>query len=359
MNIQPLITTAFSSYYVNRSALVAREADTVRNDTAVGGVENSVNNSNSSVSGIPGTEGVENQSIFGKSTTQPKISDTDVNKPHNADGDVLDLSDAAIKVADESETKEARQSRTDSKEADADALTLTEDRKALDAEANSGEAAAAQSAETTELTPEEQQQLEELKARDAEVRTHEAAHLAAAGPYATSGASYTYQTGPDGQKYAIGGEVSIDVGEVSGDPEATIRKMQTVVTAAMAPAEPSSQDYKVAAAARQTEAKARTELAQQQREGLSGAAEEEQAVQGEEQSAAASDSVHSDAKSKNSGESSESSAIKLAKSTSGSTSSRRMSPQNAAYQAQSTLSPALSGSMTSGQTGSISFSAFA
>ena len=47
----------------------------------------------------------------------------------------------------------------------------------------------------------------ELKARDQVVRAHEAAHLAAGAGIVTRGASYTYQTGPDGQRYAIGGEV--------------------------------------------------------------------------------------------------------------------------------------------------------
>ena len=55
--------------------------------------------------------------------------------------------------------------------------------------------------------------------------------------------------GPDGNRYAIGGEVSIDVAPVDGDPEATIAKMEIVKAAALAPAEPSAQDRKVAAIA--------------------------------------------------------------------------------------------------------------
>ena len=86
----------------------------------------------------------------------------------------------------------------------------------------------------SDLTEEEQEQVSELKSRDREVRAHEQAHLAAAGPYATGGPSYTYQEGPDGRRYAVGGEVGIDTSPVSGDPEATIQKAQQIRAAALA-----------------------------------------------------------------------------------------------------------------------------
>ena len=111
-----------------------------------------------------------------------------------------------------------------------------------------------------DLEPEEQQQVTELKQRDQEVRSHEQAHLAAAGPYAKGGPSYTYQEGSDGQRYAIGGEVQIDTSPVDGDPEATIRKAQILKAAAQAPAEPSSQDRNVDASASQLEANAQREI---------------------------------------------------------------------------------------------------
>ncbi len=57
--------------------------------------------------------------------------------------------------------------------------------------------------------------------RDREVRAHEMAHLAAAGGLASSGATFTYQHGPDGVSYAIGGEVKIDTSSGS-NPEETI-----------------------------------------------------------------------------------------------------------------------------------------
>lgn len=104
----------------------------------------------------------------------------------------------------------------------------------------------------------DQQVIDKLKARDREVRAHEEAHAAVGGSLAGS-PSYEYQTGPDGNKYAVGGEVSIDVSKTN-DPEATIRKMETVRAAALAPAEPSSQDRKVAAQASRNIAEARAEL---------------------------------------------------------------------------------------------------
>lgn len=106
----------------------------------------------------------------------------------------------------------------------------------------------------------EQQVLRELSARDREVRQHEMAHQAAGGGL-TGGVSYSYQRGPDGRMYAVGGEVSIDTSAVSGDPRATLEKAEAIIRAAMAPAEPSSQDYRVAASARAMAAEARTELA--------------------------------------------------------------------------------------------------
>ncbi len=111
-----------------------------------------------------------------------------------------------------------------------------------------------------QLSEEERRILNELRARDAEVRAHEAAHLAAAGPHANSAPTFEYQTGPDGRQYATGGEVSIDTSPVPGDPEATVRKAQTIKRAALAPREPSGQDRQVAAQAAQLEAQARQEV---------------------------------------------------------------------------------------------------
>jgi hypothetical protein len=123
-----------------------------------------------------------------------------------------------------------------------------------------------QASEDSRLDTEEQAQLRELKRRDQQVRAHEQAHISVGGRYITSRAQFSYQQGPDGNRYATGGEVGIDVSPVPGDPQATIRKMQTVARAALAPADPSVQDRNVASAARQAITQARIEVARQQAE---------------------------------------------------------------------------------------------
>ncbi|MGR9116801.1 MAG: putative metalloprotease CJM1_0395 family protein [Gammaproteobacteria bacterium] len=115
-------------------------------------------------------------------------------------------------------------------------------------------------AQTEKLSLEEQRQIQVLKTRDGEVRAHEQAHLNAAGGFATGGASFTFQTGPDGKRYAVGGEVHIDTSPIPGDPEATLSKAETIRRAALAPASPSSQDFSVAASAAGLALNARIDL---------------------------------------------------------------------------------------------------
>jgi hypothetical protein len=98
-----------------------------------------------------------------------------------------------------------------------------------------------------ELSEEEKAAVAKLKAIDAKVRAHERAHAAVGGQYAGA-PSYSYTRGPDGQMYATGGEVSIDI-SAENDPEATLQKAAQVAAAALAPADPSGQDRAVAAAA--------------------------------------------------------------------------------------------------------------
>lgn len=98
-----------------------------------------------------------------------------------------------------------------------------------------------------------------LKLRDTEVSAHERAHSSVGGQYAGS-PNYSYKTGPDGVKYAVSGEVSIDTSRIAGDPQATLQKAQQIKAAALAPVEPSGQDRKVAAKADQMATAARSEL---------------------------------------------------------------------------------------------------
>ncbi|WP_291322724.1 putative metalloprotease CJM1_0395 family protein [Desulfonatronospira sp.] len=126
------------------------------------------------------------------------------------------------------------------------------------------------------LSAEERQELQELRQRDAEVRAHEQAHIAAGGQYVTGGASCSYETGPDGRQYAVEGEVSIDSSPVPGDAEKTEEKARTVRRAALAPANPSPQDQRVAADAARMEAEARTEQRLEEREEQQEASEPRQ-----------------------------------------------------------------------------------
>ena len=111
----------------------------------------------------------------------------------------------------------------------------------------------------------EQQIIRELAARQREVIAHEQAHAAVGGKYAGS-PSYTYQRGPDGVNYAVAGEVPISLPSGSGDPEETIAAAQQVRNAALAPANPSSQDRLVAAQATQLLLEARAQLAAERAE---------------------------------------------------------------------------------------------
>ncbi|ECL6415470.1 hypothetical protein FVK83_05565 [Campylobacter coli] len=108
-----------------------------------------------------------------------------------------------------------------------------------------------------ELTLQQVQQLRELQSIDRNVKAHEAAHQAAGGGLAGA-ASFSYTRGPDNQMYAVAGEVPIRMQE-GRTPEETIANARQVVAAAMAPADPSPQDYKVAANAAKMEFDARAE----------------------------------------------------------------------------------------------------
>lgn len=112
-----------------------------------------------------------------------------------------------------------------------------------------------------ELSLEEQRIVTELQAADTNVRAHEAAHMAAGGGL-TSPASYTYERGPDNKMYAVAGEVGISTGE-GNTPQESLNKAQTIRRAALAPADPSPQDLKVAAQAASMEMSARAEIMQE------------------------------------------------------------------------------------------------
>jgi hypothetical protein len=122
------------------------------------------------------------------------------------------------------------------------------------------------------LSPEEEAQVSKLAQRDQEVKTHEQAHVAASGGLAGS-PSYTYQTGPDGKKYAVGGEVSISRGGSSNTDQA-LSDAQSVKRGALAPAQPSSQDRAVAAKAEADIRRLQAKKSQENQEKMEGQGQE-------------------------------------------------------------------------------------
>jgi hypothetical protein len=118
-------------------------------------------------------------------------------------------------------------------------------------------------ATSSQLSPEQQQQVNRLKAIDRKVHAHEQAHMAA-GAGLTGGASFEYTRGPDGRQYAVAGEVRINLSSAQ-TPEASIERARQIQAAALAPADPSPQDRAVAAAAALMESQARAELSRMKR----------------------------------------------------------------------------------------------
>lgn len=167
---------------------------------------------------------------------------------------------AGREVGQEESTGEAARGAED----DGTRVNEEEDREETSNDAES--ALAPRGSDGEPLSEGEIEQIRKLQDRDLEVRTHEQAHMAAAGALANGGPKYDYQTGPDGKRYAVGGNVSIDNGVVANDPQATIQKMTRVKAAALAPAEPSNQDRRVASDADRKKAAAQQELTQQQLE---------------------------------------------------------------------------------------------
>ncbi len=116
-----------------------------------------------------------------------------------------------------------------------------------------------------ELTPEQEQVVAKFKLRDAEVKTHEQAHIGAASGINASAPTFDYQTGPDGKQYAVGGEVSISFSQ-SENPAENLAKAEAMRAAALAPAEPSNQDLSVANKAEKMIQEAKQKLAEQKAE---------------------------------------------------------------------------------------------
>ncbi|WP_181905229.1 putative metalloprotease CJM1_0395 family protein [Aestuariispira insulae] len=114
-----------------------------------------------------------------------------------------------------------------------------------------------------QLTEADLARIRQLSLQDSQVRLNEEAHVRVGGQYAGS-PSYEFETGPDNRQYAISGEVSFNDTPIAGNPEATIRKLSIVKNAALAPAEPSTQDRAIASKASNGITQAQAQLRAQQ-----------------------------------------------------------------------------------------------
>ena len=118
-------------------------------------------------------------------------------------------------------------------------VSRAEYREAREANAENGNTQNGISADQ-DLDPAEEAVVNQLRARDSAVRQEEKAHAAAAGSYG-SAPQYTYQIGPDGNAYAIGGHVDVSA-SLSGSAEDRDRALATLQNAALAPNAPSGAD---------------------------------------------------------------------------------------------------------------------
>lgn len=132
---------------------------------------------------------------------------------------------------------------------------------ALSAKNTKGTASA--DASRQQLSAEQQHAIQQLQQVDRTVRAHEQAHLSAGRGVVTSGARFEYTYVPDGKQYAVGGEVSIDTSS-ERKPQANIDKGRLVQAAALAPKNPSPQDYRVAAKGGQLVSQGQDDLVREQ-----------------------------------------------------------------------------------------------
>lgn len=222
--------------------------------------------------GVPSSKvgGAETSSSnHDSSQTSGRLAPQDtVSKQYSSDGDSFQLSDTSRYRGSTSKAAESSPTESSPTESNPTESNLSE----------------------SNLSESEQNEVDQLKERDQEVKRHEQAHASAAGAH-SRGISYDYTTGPDQAQYATSGHVDIDMSPVSGDPQATIDKMQTIQRAALAPEEPSSQDRQVQSDALKMETEAKKDLQEDNLEDIQGDNQDGQLVESDHH---AGDRVSSD-----------------------------------------------------------------
>ena len=86
--------------------------------------------------------------------------------------------------------------------------------------------------------------LEKFKQTDTNIRSHEQIHASIG--HTTAPIAYTYQEGPDGKMYAVGGSVRLDT-SIPNDPKAAAFKLDMLQKAASGPTDSSAADNTIAA----------------------------------------------------------------------------------------------------------------
>jgi len=196
------------------------------------------------------TANIPTESVSAEAAQRPKIPQPPSAPESSSSKNTTEFSEQA-KSQFEASLKAEQEKRIAEKE--------QSDQQNNDPETEQEKAETIEARKLEEIESEEQQVVQQLQKRDREVKAHEQAHASAGGSLAGA-ANLNFVTGPDGRRYASSGEVSIDVSRVANDPEATVRKLEQVQRAALAPTNPSSQDLKVAAQAAVSINQARNEI---------------------------------------------------------------------------------------------------
>lgn len=103
-------------------------------------------------------------------------------------------------------------------------------------------------------------QVQRMRVQEREVRRTQVMKAAVGGAFAGD-STYQFALGPDGRRYIVGGDVSLDVSPVENNPRATISKMQRVRAAAGVSVQRTQNDRVATFMSVRTEGSARSQLA--------------------------------------------------------------------------------------------------
>lgn len=186
----------------------------------------------------------ENISLISDSVQSVKNIDTGIRNDNSEDSNL----DTSVKTD---------KNQTDKFTPSSDFLNMISEKKNASGEST-------KSADSDDKKTEEEKKKEEASQKykkiEEEVKAHERAHKMAGGSLVRGATSFTYVVADDGKRYISAGEVKIDMSIDPNKPEESIRQLQQVQRAALAPSDPSGQDRAVAAEANSKEAQLRAQM---------------------------------------------------------------------------------------------------